>query len=85
MKQIIREILSGKDNRLSSKRIWGSVLSFTGLLSKLILILDGIIFTAAAQFDKIDQSADSLIYTGAALLGLGLGEMFKKEDKKNVE
>jgi len=85
MKATIREILSGAGKTLSSKRVAGATLIVSGLLSKLSLIFDGILFTAAKEFDKIDQSSDSLIYTGAALLGLGLGEIFKKEDKKNVD
>ena len=85
MKVFIKEILTCNHGNKSSKRLAGLILILSGTCSKLALIVYGAKIKIESKFtlyDKIDMTADSLIWTGAALLGLGVAELLKKKDDK---
>lgn len=65
--------------KLSGKRIGGIACLLQGLFMKLFLFFYSIFRVTKTEFDKLDYCCDSLIYTGSALLGIGLVEMFSKK------
>ena len=46
-----------------------------------ILFLYGLRHITATPFDRLDSSADSLMYVGAALIGSGLLELLRQGKK----
>lgn len=70
----------------SSKRIAGLALIFSGTISKLALIAYGAKIKLLDKFtlyDKIDATADTMLWSGVALLTGAMVEKFrKKEDVK---
>ena len=85
MRAFLKEILTCNHGHKSSKRLAGLILILSGTGAKLALILYGAKIKLESKFtlyDKIDMTTDSLIWTGAALLGLGVAELIKKKDDK---
>lgn len=82
MKKFIKEIITCNHGTKSSKRLTGVLMVGFGTIAKLFLIAYGAVVKIQANFtlyDKLDATADTLIYAGAALLGLGVTELFKKK------
>lgn len=79
------EILCEKNGKLSLKRVVGVALIGTGLLGKVALDIYAALHIeiALANFANIDNSLDSLIYSGIALLFGTLIDKFTKHDKSN--
>lgn len=68
----------------SSKRIAGIFLVFSGGCSKLALIAYGAkikMLEKFTLFDKVDATADTLVWAGVALLTGAMIEKFRKNDK----
>ena len=65
----------------SSKRLAGAFCLVFGPLMKFSLFLYGLRHVTATPFDKLDSSAESLIYVGAALIGSGLLELLRQSKK----
>lgn len=85
MKKSKLEIFCEKSGKLSLKRIVGVVLVGTGLFGKVALNIYAAthIDTTLANFANIDNSFDSLIYSGIALLFGTIIDKFTKHDKPN--
>jgi hypothetical protein len=69
----------------SSKRIAGLFLISSGGFSKLALIAYGAkikLLTKFTLYDKIDASADTMLWAGVALLTGAMIEKFRKKDDK---
>lgn len=65
----------------SSKRLWGSILLANGILLKnLEWALP--IFKELSNLALMQTTSESLIYAGAALLGIGVIERFSNNNKK---
>lgn len=79
------QIIEDDRGSKSSKRISGLFLIFAGAFAKLALIAYGAklkmqkVFTL---YDKIDATADTLVFVGAALLTGAMIEKFRKKDDK---
>jgi len=91
----MKEFLKGNTGQLSSKRLAGFSCIATGLLMKIGLFASICRDWGSARivenYDKLDGTGDTLIYTGATLLGIGMAELFKsgelekgKKGKKNA-
>lgn len=65
----------------SSKRLVGTFCILIGSLMKFILFLYGLSHVAVTPFNDLDNSADNLIYVGAALIGSGLLELLRRGKK----
>lgn len=79
------QIIEDDRGSKSSKRISGLFLIFSGGFSKLALIAYGSKIKLIEKFtlyDKIDATADIMLYTGAALLTGAMIEKFRKKDDK---
>lgn len=85
MKKSKFEIFREKNGKLSLKRIVGVVLVGTGLFGKVALNIYAAthIDIPLANFANIDNSFDSLIYSGIALLFGTIIDKFTKHDKSN--
>jgi hypothetical protein len=83
MKKSKLEILCERSGKLSLKRVIGVTLIGTGLLGKVALNIYAAshIKTLLANFSNIDNSFDSLIYSGIALLFGTIIDKFTKHDK----
>jgi hypothetical protein len=83
MKKNKLSILCEKSGKLSLKRVVGVTLIGTGLLGKVALNIYAAthIETLLANFLNIDNSFDSLIYSGIALLFGTIIDKFTKNDK----
>ena len=62
----------------SSKRLAGAFCLLVGSLMKFILFIYGIGHVTATSFDQLNNSADTMIYVGATLIGSGLLELLKQ-------
>lgn len=85
MKAFIKDIFTSNQGQISSKRVAGLFMISSGTSAKLALIAYGSKIKIVEKFslyDKLDMTADSLIWAGAALIGLGVTELFKKKDDK---
>lgn len=76
--------LDDSNGNKSSKRLIGSVLVGCGLVMKFILFGWGIGHEFANELTELDGIADSLIYAGAGVLGIGVVEFFKPRNKDDV-
>jgi hypothetical protein len=78
----MNDYLCDHDGNKSSKRLWGTILLSNGILLKNAEW--GIaIFKVAANAQMMMAASETLIYAGAALLGIGVAELFaKKKDKE---
>jgi len=65
----------------SSKRLAGAFCLLLGSLMKFILFLYGLRHTTATSFDQLNNSVDTMIYVGAALIGSGLLELLRQSKK----
>jgi hypothetical protein len=85
MKKSRLQILRENSGKLSLKRVIGVALIGTGLLGKVALNIYAAIHfdTLLANFSNIDDSFDSLIYSGTALLFGTIVDKFTKYDKSN--
>jgi hypothetical protein len=85
MKKSKLEILCERSGKLSLKRVIGVTLIGTGLLGKIALNIYAAIHfdTLLANFSNIDDSFDSLIYSGTALLFGTIVDKFTKYDESN--
>lgn len=85
MKKSRLQILRENSGKLSLKRVIGVTLIGTGLLGKVALNIYAAIHfdTLLANFSNIDDSFDSLIYSGTALLFGTIVDKFTKYDKSN--
>lgn len=83
MKKSKLEIFRERSGKLSLKRVIGVALIVTGLLGKIALNIYAAthIETLLANFANIDNSFDSLIYSGIALLFGTIIDKFTKNDK----
>lgn len=83
MKKSNLSILCERSGKLSLKRVVGVALIVTGLLGKIALNIYAAthIETLLANFANIDNSFDSLIYSGIALLFGTIIDKFTKNDK----
>ena len=79
IKNYLKQVLRDSDGDYSSKRLAGFVCFFSGLLTKAVTFLAGLLaLIEFSWFDKLDTSANNLIYTGCALLGGTVFEKFAK-------
>ena len=83
MKKSKLEIFRERSGKLSLKRVVGVALIVTGLFGKIALNIYAAthIETLLANFANIDNSFDSLIYSGIALLFGTIADKFIKNDK----
>ncbi len=83
MKKSKLEIFREKNGKLSLKRVIGVALIVTGLFGKITLNIYAAkhIENFLANFANIDNSFDSLIYSGIALLFGTIIDKFTKNDK----
>ena len=83
MKKSKLEIFRERSGKLSLKRVVGVALIVTGLFGKIALNIYAAthIETLLANFANIDNSFDSLIYSGIALLFGTIIDKFTKNDK----
>lgn len=83
MKKSKLEIFCERSGKLSLKRVIGVALIVTGLFGKITLNIYAAthIETLLANFANIDNSFDSLIYSGIALLFGTIADKFIKNDK----
>ena len=83
MKKSKLEILRETNGKLSLKKVVGVTLIGTGLLGKVALNIYAAthIEASLANFANIDNSFDSLIYSGTALLFGTIIDKFTKHDK----
>jgi len=65
----------------SSKRLAGAFCLLVGSLMKFILFLYGLRHITAISFDQLNNSADTMIYVGATLIGSGLLELLRQSKK----
>jgi len=77
--------LDDSNGNKSSKRLVGSILTGFGITLKCILFSWGLhhlstvpLADFATRLTSLDGIADSLIYAGSAVLGVGVFEFFKK-------
>ncbi len=75
--------LDDSNGNKSSKRLIGFILVGCGLAMKFTLFGWGLGHSFANPLTDLDGIADSLIYAGSAVLGVGVVEFFKK-DKSDV-
>ncbi len=76
------KFLEDFEGNKSSKRLAGIFCLMVGSLMKIIQFLYGLGHVTATSFDQLDNSADSLIYVGATLIGSGLLELLRQRGKK---
>ena len=87
MKRLIKYLISFLESRgeTSSRKLAGLFLIFSGGFSKLSLIAYGAklkLITAFTLYDKIDETANTMIWSGVALLGVTTVDKLKGIFKK---
>lgn len=75
------EFLENNNGEKSSKRLWGSILLFFGM------ILSGILFYYSLKDEAKDPATalsiiNAFLISGSGLLGIGVVELFGKNIKK---
>jgi len=65
----------------SSKRLAGAFCLLVGSLMKFILFIYGLRHVTAIPFGQLNNSADTMIYVGATLIGSGLLELLRQGKK----
>lgn len=78
---LIFQSITDHNGKISSKRIGGALCLTQGLLMKSSLFFYSFFRLTKTDFEKLDYCCDSLIYTGAALLGGSIVEIFAARKK----
>lgn len=83
------EFLQSTNGELSSKRLAGLFLIVSGVIMKFVLFIYGLGHVVVSGYQTLDNTADSMIFAGAGLLGISIAEHIwgqpKKGEKSNAE
>lgn len=75
------KFLEDGNGHKSSKRLAGFLCLAVGAIMKLSLFYYGIDHITAISFEQLDNSVNTMIYVGAALIGSGLLEVLRQGKK----